>query len=80
MINGSVTLNDLKRLNTMQMELKVQSGSNMLKCKNQSLCTVIYNWRYTPILYYVSNPIMYHGMETSILYNPMGAPEYKRDD
>ena len=70
MINGSVTINDLKSIEVLPTKLKVQSGSDLLSCKKHYRCRVNYNWGFTPILYYVSNPIMYHGMNTSIYVNP----------
>ena len=39
-----------------------------------------YSWEYTPIWYHLSSPIMYTGMEISLLMNPKNAPIYKKDD
>ena len=80
MINSSVTINDLKGIEILFTKLKVQSGSDLLFCKEKEQCKVNYRWDFTPILYYVSNPIMYHGMNTSIYFDSKEAFKYKRDD
>ena len=39
-----------------------------------------YKWDHTPIWYYLSSPIMYHGKDVSLYLNPKKAPSYKLED
>jgi len=80
MIGGSVDMYDMKAFDSLSTELDITSGNNQIWCKTRSYCSVTYRWSYTPIWYYLSSPIMYHGMDVSLRFNPMAATDYKRAD
>ena len=71
---------DMKAFDSLSTELDINSGNNQIWCKTRSYCSVTYRWSYTPIWYGLSSPIMYHGMDVSLRFNPMAATDYKRSD
>lgn len=42
-------------------------------------CNVNYSWDYTPIVWFASPPVVYHGLTSSVYLNPKNAPNYKGD-
>ena len=80
MLGDWTTAEDMKRLDQLETYLSVQSGNNTLSCKNKPSCKVMYRWAYTPIIYYLTSPVMYHGQRVDLYFNPMAAPDYKRSD
>lgn len=77
----TVTTEMIKPFWTLSTWLDVQSGSDSrLACSTTNNCKVVYSWWYTPIWYYLSPPIMYHGMDVNLYMNPTNAPDYKRAD
>ena len=73
-------MDDFKAFDYISTTLDIQSGADRLFCKNSSNCRVTYKWSHTPIWYYLSSPIMYHGQHVSLYLNPMAAPKYKAED
>ena len=76
----TVSYEKLKAFGSVSSWLEVQTGSDRLVCKDSNACKVVYSWGYTPIWYYLSPPIMYHGMNVSLYMDPKNAPNYKRSD
>lgn len=76
----TVSLDQLKPFWSMTTWLDVQSGNDRLSCKDSNNCRVLYSWWYTPIWYYLSPPIMYHGQDVNLYMDPKNAPDYKRAD
>lgn len=73
-------MHDFKAFNEFQATLTVHNGAETLACESASNCQVKYKWDHTPIWYYLSSPIMYHGKDVSLYLNPRKAPSYKLDD
>ena len=45
-------------------------GPTPIACINQALCTVTYNKIYTPVIYYLSPPVVYYESFTEIWFDP----------
>ena len=71
---------DFKGFDAVTTYMDVVSGEDTLKCATTNNCRVTYRWSYTPMFYYLSPPIMYHGMDVNLYINPTNAPGYKRAD
>lgn len=53
---------------------------NEIQCADSSKCLVRYSWSYTPLLRYMSPPVMYPGMIATAAVNAQSTMNYKRDD
>ena len=51
--------------------------ADTLVCSNAGSCLVRYDWDYTPLLYYMSPPVMYPGMSVTAAVNPKATMNYK---
>jgi hypothetical protein len=54
--------------------------ADVLECSTTSNCRVRYNWSYTPLLLYMSPPVMYPGMIATVALNAQSTMSYKQDD
>ena len=67
----TLTSNTMKSLDDIQFELEVDNGEGqVLGCPKASLCTVTYDWSYTPIWYYISPQVIYPGSPVTLKVNP----------
>lgn len=51
-----------------------------IECTDSSKCLVRYNWSYTPLLRYMSPPVMWPGMIATAALNAQSTMQYKQDD
>jgi len=77
LIGGSVDYYSLKAVCTVATKAEIISGADVLYCKTTAYCTLTYRWSHTPVFYYLTNPIMFTGMEVSLILNPFAAPSRK---
>lgn len=54
------------------------ASADTLVCGSASRCKVKYNWNYTPLMYYMSPPVMYPGMLVTAALNPKLTMNYKQ--
>jgi hypothetical protein len=70
-----VPMNFLDQYQTMTFYLSIISddpdlGPTPLSCKVMSNCVVIYQKGYTPVLYYISPPVVYYDSYTELWFDP----------
>ena len=74
-------LSSFESFDQINMQLSVQTTvmSYDLGCVPARNCFVSYSWDYTPIIHYVTPPIVYPGMAVSVGVDPQWAPDYKKE-
>jgi hypothetical protein len=81
LFNG-LPLSDFERYSRVDFTISFEDGERAasLVCAEASRCLVRYNWDYTPLLYYMSPPVMVPGMIVTAAVNAMRTMDYKQGD
>ena len=77
---AAVNMETVKAFDSITTYLDVETASEKLMCAVTNNCRVTYRWSHTPIVYFLSSPIMYAGMDVNLYLNPMAAPGFKLED
>lgn len=77
---AAINMETVKAFDSIETFVDVENADRRLTCEKSNNCRVTYRWSHTPIVYYLSSPIMYSGMNVSLYMNPRKGPDYKRAD
>jgi len=61
------------RYDSMSMYAQINTGGNTLKCGTDNDCRIVPHWSYTPIWYGLSPPVVYPGLDATLIINPKHA-------
>lgn len=77
MIPGT-TIDSFKAFDSVTSSVEIIASGATHICAKASRCTFRNLWSYTPIIYYLSPPVVYPGQVTTMAINPMNAPQFKK--
>lgn len=78
-----VPMNFLDDFQEMKFYLSVlwedELGEYDMQCENRELCAITFHKMYTPVLYYLSPPVVYYNSLTELWFDPKSTPNLIRD-